>query len=140
MLFTFLVRVLTQRKWGQLNVHVDQRTYVRKVRQELELEKFNNADKCHLIFLYFNEEKYMLLSTYSSSKTIVIFINPLVKYSLTTCASCFTIRRSSSMVINACIIIVRYVTHFIPRISVLTVCLDKEIDDGFTCISPVCQI
>ena len=38
----------------------------------------------------------------------------------------------SSMVINACIIIVRYVTHFIPRISVLIVCLDKEIDDGFT--------
>ena len=39
---------------------------------------------------------------------------------------------TSSMVINACIIIVRYVTHFFPRISVLIVCLDKEIDDGFT--------
>ena len=39
---------------------------------------------------------------------------------------------TSSMVINACIILVRYVTHFIPRISVLIVCLDKEIDDGFT--------
>ena len=38
----------------------------------------------------------------------------------------------SSMVINACIITVRYVTHFIPRISVLIVCLDKKIDDGFT--------
>ena len=39
---------------------------------------------------------------------------------------------TSSMVINACIITVCYDTHFIPRISVLIVCLDKEIDDGFT--------
>ena len=39
---------------------------------------------------------------------------------------------TSSMVINACIIAVRYVTYFIPKISVLIVCLDKEIDDGFT--------
>ena len=47
MLFSFLVRVPTQRKWGQLNVQVD----VRKVRQELELEKFNNAHKCHFFVL-----------------------------------------------------------------------------------------
>ena len=61
MLFTLLVRVPTQRKWGYFNFQVDQKTNAGKVRQELELKKFNNAHKCHLIFLYFNEETYILL-------------------------------------------------------------------------------
>ena len=38
----------------------------------------------------------------------------------------------SFMLINACIIIVRYVTHFIQSgISLLIVCLHEEIDDSF---------
>ena len=38
---------------------------------------------------------------------------------------------TSFMIINACIITVRYVTHFVPGISLFKVCLYEEIDDGF---------
>ena len=38
---------------------------------------------------------------------------------------------TSFMIINACIFTVRYVTHFIPGISLFIVCLHEEIDDGF---------
>ena len=35
------------------------------------------------------------------------------------------------MIINVFIITVRYVTHFIPGISLFIVCLNEEIGDGF---------